>query len=89
MFYALCTTLSSSRDTREVSNSHCGALGFIISMFSLQSLCFEMLLVYEPKVDSFRTILQHSQIGSLINNSTSFKSSMHGGFVFASIHEDL
>jgi hypothetical protein len=88
-FYTLHTTLSSSRDTREVSSSHCGALGFIVSMFSLQSFCFEALLVYELKVYSFITTLQHSQISSLVNNSTRFKSSMHGSFVFASTHEDL
>ncbi len=89
MFYTLHTTFSSSKDTREVSSSHCGALGFIVSMFSLQSFCFEVLLVYELKVDSLITTFQHFQIGLLINNSTRFKSSMHGGFVFASTHEDL
>jgi hypothetical protein len=35
----------------EVSSSHRGALGFIVSMFSLQSFCFEAFFVYEPKVD--------------------------------------
>ncbi len=89
MLYALHTTFSSSRDTWEVSSSHHGALGFIISMFSLQSSRFEALLVYEPKVDSFKTTLQHFQIGLLINNSTRFKISMHGGFVSTSTHEVL
>jgi hypothetical protein len=58
-------------------------------MFSLQFFYFEAPLVYEPKVDYFEAIFQHSRIGSLINNSTRFKSSMHGGFFFAIIHEDF
>jgi hypothetical protein len=51
--YPLRTTFSSSKDTREVSSSHCGALGFLVSMIFLQSFHFEALLVYEPKVDFF------------------------------------
>jgi len=51
--YTLRTTLSNSRDMGEVSSSHRGTLGFIVSMISLQSFHFETLLVYEPKVDSF------------------------------------
>ncbi len=71
----------------EVSSSHHGTMGFIVSIFSLQYFCFEVFFVYEPKVDSFKTTLQHSQIGSLINNSTRFE--MHIGFVSTSIHENL
>jgi hypothetical protein len=91
MLYTLHTTLLSLKDTREVSSSHRGALGFLISMLFLQSFRFETLLIYELKVDSFREQLnlQHSQIGLLINNSIRFSSSMHIGFVSMSIHEDL
>jgi hypothetical protein len=81
-FYALRTTFSSSRDTGEVSSSHCGALGFIVSMISLQSFHLKHLLSM-----SLKYIL--SRIGLLINNSTRFKSSMHVGFVSTSTHEDL
>jgi hypothetical protein len=73
----------------EVSSSHHGALGFILSMFSLQSFCFEAFFVYEPKIDSFKIALQHSQIVLLINNSIRFKSLMHVGFVSTSIHENF
>jgi hypothetical protein len=73
----------------EVSNSHRGAMGFILSMFFLQSFRFETFFVYELKVDSFITAIQHSQIGSLINNSTRFKNSMHVSFVSTNIHENL
>jgi len=59
-----------------------------IDVFS-SIFCFEGLFVYEPKVDSFNIVIQHSQIGLLINNSTRFKSSMHVGFVSTNIHENL